>query len=162
MPGDIDRLVPEAGSLVRGRFRYFPVTPGRLEFAIEVRQAILRARPPVVAVELPATLRQAYLRAVERLPEMSVIFYPDDSPDGEDRAVYVPVEPADPFTEAIRTALETGAEIIFADPDEGERPHLRDSYPDPYALRRIGLERYVEAYRLHPQPRSEEIGRAHV
>jgi hypothetical protein len=159
MSGDIDLLVPESGSLVRGRFTYFPVVPGRLEFAIEVRQAILRQRPPVVAVELPGTLQQAWLRAVERLPEISVIFYPDDAAGVEDRAVYIPVEPADPFTEAIRTALEIGAEIVFADPDIGERPHLPDLYPDPYAVRRIGLDRYVEAYRLHPQPRSPEVAR---
>lgn len=159
MPGETDLLVPDAGSLVRGRFHYFPVVPGRLEFAIEVRQAILRHRPPVVAVELPATLQQAYLRALERLPEISVIFYTDDTGGEDDRAVYLPVEPADPFTEAIRTALEIGAEVVFADPDVGERPHLPDSYPDPYALRRIGLEKYVEAYRIYPQPRSGEIAR---
>jgi hypothetical protein len=71
--------------------------------------------------------------------------------------VYVPIEPADPFTEAIRTAVETGAEIVFADPDAGTRPHLKDAYPDSYALRHIGLERYIEAYRVYPQPRSGEI-----
>ena len=158
MPGEIDRLVPESGGLVRGRFTYFPVVPGRLEFSIEVRQAILRQRPRVVAVELPATLASAWMRAVARLPEMSVIFYPDES-GGEGQAVYVPVEPADPFTEAIRTALETGAEVVFCDPDVGERPHLPDAYPDSYAIRHVGLDRYVEAYRLHSQPRSEEISR---
>ena len=73
--------------------------------------------------------------------------------------MYVPIEPADPFTEAIRTAVETGAEVVFADPDAGERPHLPDAYPDPYAIRHIGLDRYVEAYRVYPQPRSEEIAR---
>ena len=56
-------------------------------------------------------------------------------------------------------ALEIGAEIVFADPEAGERPHLKDAYPDPYAIRHIGLERYVEAYRVYPQPRSEEIAR---
>ena len=71
----------------------------------------------------------------------------------------MPIEPADPFTEAIRTGLETGAEIVFADPDAGQRPHLKDAYPDPYAIRHIGLARYVEAYRVYPQPRSEEIAR---
>ena len=68
-----------------------------------------------------------------------------------------PVEPADPFTEAIRTALEIGAEIVFLDPDRGERPHLPDNYPDTYAIRHIGLDKYVEAYRVYPQPRTEEI-----
>ena len=153
-----DLRLPDAGSLQRGRFQYFPVAPGRLEFAIEVRRAILRDRPQVIAVELPVTLQPAWLRAVERLPEISLIFYPDESAGG-DRAVYVPIEPADPFTEAIRTGLETGAEIVFADPDAGERPHLKDSYPDSYAIRHIGLDRYVEAYRVYPQPRSEELAR---
>src|SRR5207249_5391957 len=74
-----------------------------------------------------------------------------------DRAIYIPIEPADPFVEAIRTAQEIGAELIFADPDSGERPHLKDAYPDPYSIRHIGLEKYVEAYRVYPQPRSDEI-----
>ena len=87
---------------------------------------------------------------------MSLIFYPDEDA-GDDQAVYVPVEPADPFTEAIRTGLEIGAEIVFADPEAGQRPHLKDTYPDPYAIRHIGLARYVEAYRVYPQPRSDEI-----
>ena len=156
MPGEIDLPLPDAGSLRRGRFTYFPVAPGRLEFAIEVRQAILRERPEVVAVELPATLQEAWMRAVARLPEMSLIFYPDETA-GDDEAVYVPIEPADPFTEAIRTGLEIGAEIVFTDPEAGQRPHLKDTYPDPYAIRHIGLARYIEAYRVYPQPRSPEI-----
>ncbi len=158
MPGEIELPdAPDAGSPRRGRFTYLPVAPGRLEFAIEVRRAILRERPQVVALELPVTLQQPYLRAVARLPQISVIVYPDD--EGEDRAIYVPVEPADPFVEAIRSANETGAEVVFADPDSGERPHLKDAYPDPYAIRHIGFEKYVEAYRVYPQERSDEIAR---
>ena len=153
MPGD-GQPIPEAASLRRGRFTYFPVAPGRLEFAIEVRQAILRERPQVVALELPVSLQPEWLRAVERLPLMSLIFYPEN-----DDATYVLVEPADPFTEATRTGLEVGAEILFVDPESGERPHLPDAYPDPYAIRAIGMDRYVEAYRVYPQPRSEEIAR---
>src|SRR6516165_12221563 len=156
MPEAFDPRLPDPASLRRGRFTYFPVVPGRLEFALEVRQAILRERPQVIAVELPETLRPAWLRAVERLPEMSLIFYPDESA-GDDQAIYVPVEPADPFTEAIRTGIEVGAEIVFADPEAGERPHLKDAYPDSYSIRHIGMERYVEAYRVYPQPRSDEI-----
>lgn len=149
---------PDFGSLARGRFTYFPVAPGRMEFAIEVRQAILRLRPSIVAVELPASLQAAWMRAVARLPQMSLIFYPDEA-TGDDQAIYVPVEPADPFTEAIRSGLEVGAEIVFADPEAGDRPHLKDTYPDTYAIRHIGLDRYIEAYRVYPQPRTEEIAR---
>ena len=158
MSGETDLPIPDPGSLQRGRFQYFPVAPGRLEFALEVREKLLREKPQVVAVELPATLREAWIRAVQRLPEMSVIVYPEEGSEG-DEAVYVPVEPADPFTEAVRTGLEIGAEILFADPEAGRRPHLKDVYPDSYALRHIGLSRYVEAYRVYPQPRSDEIAR---
>lgn len=158
MPGTADVPIPDPGSLRRGRFTYFPVVPGRLEFAIEVRQALLRERPKVVALELPSTLQHVWTRAVARLPEMSVIVYPDDAGD-DSQAIYIPVEPADPFSEAVRTGVEIGAEILFADPDTGRRPHLKDAYPDPYAIRHIGLERYIEAYRIYPQPRSEEIAR---
>jgi len=152
---EIDDLLRDSGSLRRGNFRYLPVAPGRLEFALEVRRAILTEKPRVVAVELPATLEAAYLQAVARLPQLTVLVYPDAK--SEEQAIYVPVEPADPFTEAIRTAAETGAEVLFADPDLGERPHLPDQYPDPYTLGRIGFEKYVEAYRVYPQPRSDEI-----
>ena len=56
-----------------------------------------------------------------RLPQISVIFYNDTtlcrSRDPtrtfEISAVYVPVEPADPFVEAIRTAQEIGARDRF-------------------------------------------------
>ena len=158
MPAEIDPPLPDFASLQRGRFTYFPVVPGRVEFAIEVRQAILRERPRIVAVELPATLQPAWMRAIQRLPQMSLIFYPDEA-SGDDQAIYVLVEPADPFTEAIRTGIEVGAEIVFTDPEAGDRPHLKDAYPDTYALRHIGLSRYIEAYRVYPQERSEEIAR---
>ncbi len=57
----------DPASLRRGNFTYFPVIPGRLEFAIEVRRAILRERPPIVAVELPGSLEDVYLQTLARL-----------------------------------------------------------------------------------------------
>ncbi|MEN6603826.1 MAG: hypothetical protein ABFD86_15555 [Bryobacteraceae bacterium] len=155
MSHDSELATSAAGSLDRGRFRYFPVAPGRLEFAIELRRAILEMQPAVVAVELPTSLEGIYRDAVARLPEMSVVVYPDAT--DPERAVYVPVEPADPFTEAVRTAGETGAEVMFLEPGAGARPHLPDAYPDPYALRSVGLDKYVEAYRIHPQERDETV-----
>ena len=147
-------------NLTRGHIAYLPVAPGRLEFANVVRRRILRERPDVVAVELPMTLERHYLAAVERLPEISVLVYPDEDDDEDEdggTGIYVPIEPADPFTEAVRTARETGAEILFVEPDFGERPHIADAYPDPYALRRMPLEKYVEAYRVFPPARTDEI-----
>ncbi len=145
----------EWGSLRRGRFRYLPVVPGRMEFAEEVRLAVLQDRPQVVAVELPSTLESAFLRAVGRLPELSVILYAS----GNKESIYIPVEITDSFVEAIRSAQEAGAEVFFVDPDVGERPHLNDLYPDTYAVRRLGYSKYVEHYRLCPQSRSFDLER---
>lgn len=149
----------DAGSLRRGAWRYFPVVPGRMEFAIEVRRTILTDLPKVVAVELPHTCEEFYLRAIERLPQFSALMYP--TPDAldfdDDSFVYVPVEPSDPFMEAVRTAREIGAQVLFIEPSLQDRPHVAASYPDPYAVRRIGLEKYTEAYRLNPPPRHEEL-----
>ena len=145
----------DAGSLRRGRFHYFPVVPGRLEFSIALRHLILQEKPQIVAVELPGMIEPAYLRAVERLPEMSVVLYPDEKDD--ERAVYLPVEPADPFTEAVRSAKEIDAAVLFIEPDVSDRPHLPDAYPDTYSIRRIGLEKYIETYRVYPVARNEEV-----
>jgi hypothetical protein len=145
----------DAASLRRGNLTYFPVIPGRLEFSIQLRQAILRERPQIVAVELPGSLEDVYLQALARLPEMSVILYAD--PQNDERGIYVPVEPCDPFTEAVRSGLEVDAEVIFIEPDSGDRPHLPDVYPDPYSIRYIGMGKYVEAYRVYPQDRNDDI-----
>jgi hypothetical protein len=139
---------------VTTNLQYFPVLPGRLEFAAAIRHALLRERPEVLAVELPMSLERVYLGAIERLPEISVILY---SGETEDQLIYVPVEPADPFTEAVRTALEMGIEVVFIEPDLSPKPHLADFAPDPYALRAIGYERYVEMYRRTRGPRDPRI-----
>jgi hypothetical protein len=140
-------------SLRRGRIRYFPVAPGRMELAAAVREEILREPPALVAVELPATLDKPILQAVARLPELSVVVYETAAAE----AVYVPVEVADPFIEALRTAAELRLQTAFLDPDLSDRPHVEDIYPDAYAVTRIGLQKYVESYRLTPQQAGREI-----
>ena len=71
-----------------------------------------RLIPPMSAIpSMPGSLEDVYLQALARLPEMSVILYPD--PQDDERGIYLPVEPCDPFTEAVRTGLEVDAEVIF-------------------------------------------------
>ena len=55
------------GILKRGTITYFPVVPGRLEFAWRLRRYLLEQRPAVIAVELPASLEARYRKALERL-----------------------------------------------------------------------------------------------
>lgn len=126
----------------RDRLLLFPVVHYRMEFAWAVRRAILERRPATVAVDLPRTLEEAFLRAVDRLPRLSVLMYPLKG-----GRVYLPVEVTDPVVEALRTAAETGSRRAFLEPDLGREPSYREPYPDPYAATRIGLDRYLEACR---------------
>jgi hypothetical protein len=145
-----------AGTLNRGNITYLPVVPGRIEFALRVRRYLLEHRPRVVAVELPWSLEESYLAALDRMPVLSVIVIPEQGHE-EERATYIPVEPGDPFVEALRTARELDAEILFLEPPTYEKPHVSDSYPEPYTIETVGMERYVEAYRVYPQQRTPEL-----
>jgi len=145
----------DPNNLTRGRFTYFPVVPGRSEFATRLREAIIAAQPEVVALELPACYESAFRQALHRLPELSVVLCAPR--DEEDEAVYYPIEVTDPFVEAARTALEVGARLLFLEPDSLEKPHIPSPYPDPYAIQHIGIEKYIEQYRLFPPSRSPEI-----
>ncbi len=153
-----DDFIQEFSSLRRGRFRYFPVAPGRMEFAMEVRKALLSERPSIVALELPAFFGTRLYEAARRFPEISALVYPDRLSEKEEGgAIYYILEPCDAFVEAYRTAHEIGAEVVLIDPAVGERPHLPDDYPDTFAIQKIGLDRYIESYRLFPQERNDEV-----
>lgn len=159
----------DAGELLRrGHLRYFPVVQGSLEFAAEVRRTILQDKPQVVAVELPGWLEEKWLAAVARLPEITALVYPEadaprrarphpESDEDEEGGIFVVVEPVDPFVEALRSATEIGASLLLLEPDAIDRPHLPSSYPDSYTLQRIGIDAYVEQYRLHPPDRTDEM-----
>ena len=146
----------DAGSILRGNFSYFPVVPGRIEFALRLRRHLLEQRPKVIAVELPWILETQYARALDRMPQMSVILVPDRD-DAEDAgAVYIPVEPGDPFVEALRTAREIEAEVVLLDPSR-EKPRPRGAYADPFSIESIGMQRYVDEYRVHAPQGTPEL-----
>ncbi|HET8646220.1 MAG TPA: hypothetical protein VFO85_12070, partial [Vicinamibacteria bacterium] len=147
------RRDPEAAppGIRQGRLLLLPVVHYRMEFAGLVRRVVLQQRPAVVAVELPQTLEEAFLKAVARLPRLSVVLYP-----AKGERVYLPVEVTDPVVEALRTAAEVGARAAFVEPDLGEPPSYRQRYPDTYALTRIGARAYMDACRQRPPELSFE------
>ena len=148
-----------SGTLRRGNIIYLPVVPGRIEFAARVRLFLLAERPRFVAVELPSSLEDVYRKAIGRMPEMSAVVIPeaDTSGDEDAAATYIPVEPGDPFVEALRTAAEIGAETMLLEPATHAKPHLQDYYPDSYTVDVIGADRFLEVYRVHSQPRTPEL-----
>jgi hypothetical protein len=141
-----------AGTLVRGNLTYLPVVPGRIEFARRVRQFLLEVRPEVVAVELPGALESAYRKAIDRMPHWSVAVVRLDEDD--EAAQYIPIEPGDPFVEALRTAAELGSEVIFLDSAVRENAQNAAKYPDAASTEYIGFRSFVDEYRVSKSGRS--------
>jgi len=125
-----------------GPVHALPVLHYRLEFAHLVAAAFRQIRPDAVAIELPVTYEPLFLRAVARLPQISVIC----SPAGGGNS-YLLVEPADPLVEGARLALDKGVPLHCIDVDLDGYPNHRERLPDAYSICRIGLKTYYTAYR---------------
>lgn len=133
-----------------GPIHALPVLHYRMEFAQLVRMAFTRVRPDAVAIELPPTLEAPFIRALRRLPLISVIRYQagaGQETGAGSETVYLLVEPADPLVEAARMALEQGLPLHFIDVDTDGYPRHHEPLPDSYSISRIGLEAYYNAYR---------------
>ncbi|MGC9576343.1 MAG: hypothetical protein ACPF1Y_14715 [Desulfobacterota bacterium U4-17] len=139
-----------------------PVLHERLEFAEAVRLALEEIRPQIVAVELPASLESHVLRAVQRLPQVSVLLY--ESSRGE--PLYLPICPADPLVEALRWAMEHGCTACCVDVDIDSPMLWHEKLPDSYAAFRLGHREFYQAVvahglqELHPWDRLREQGMA--
>lgn len=133
-----------------GPIHALPVLHYRMEFAQLVRMAFNQVHPDAVAIELPPTLEVPFLRAVRRLPQISVISYQKEvkKGSGKDNAVtvYLLVEPADPLVESARRALELNLPLHFIDVDTDNYPRHNDQLPDSYSICRIGLQAYYHEY----------------
>lgn len=125
-----------------GPVHALPVLHYRLEFAHLVAAAFRKVRPDAVAIELPVTHETHFLRAVARLPQVSVI----SCPAGEGTS-YLLVEPADPLVEGARLALEQGLPLHCIDVDLDGYPRHQERLPDSYSICRLGLAPFYGAYR---------------
>lgn len=157
---DLDSLAPE---VVAG-IRLVPVVHERVDLAAVVRALLAEVKPAGVAVELPATLREVVDKAVDRLPEISVVV--SEEP-GEDALLWV-VTPGDPAVEALRWAREEGRKSFLVDPDVKYGERHRDPVPDPYALWHLGAAEYLGEMRKQaaswpssPADAQREAGMAH-
>ncbi len=119
-----------------------PIVHYSMEFADAVQLQFRRIRPDAVAVELPHSLQDVVQKGVRRLPEISVILYQNNK--GE--TIYLPIEPTDPITEAVRSGLEANVPVYFVDLDLDEYPLYRDYLPDTYAAHRLGIRAYCDTY----------------
>src|ERR1700733_11078844 len=124
-----------------GPFYIVPSLHYTMEFACEVRRTFLQLQPDCVAVELPETLQELFLHASSRLPDLTVV-----TCQSHDEALCFPVEPCDAAFEALRSAAETQIPAFCIDLDVKGYPKVSEALPDPYAITKIGLKKYYEAY----------------
>lgn len=119
-----------------------PVIHHNMEMAAHVRDVFNFLKPDCVAVELAETMQLQLLHAASRLPDISVVITYDKA----NSPLYYMCEPCDAAFEGLRSALESHAAAWCIDLDVESYPEFRESLPDPYAIQRIGLKNYYEAY----------------
>ena len=129
-------ILEEGGALI------LPVLHGRMEYADLVRRAVAEGIADAVAVELPDTLTEPVLAAVDRLPQLSILLYEDS----EGSPVYLPIEPAEAMVEAVRSAREVGLPVRLVDLDADYPVRDVQRFPDTYATMRIGPAAYHDAW----------------
>jgi hypothetical protein len=121
-----------------------PVTHYNMEMAAQVRLAFLKVNPACVAVELAETIQAELLHAASRLPDISVVMM-----QSAGSAYFYLCEPCDGAFEGLRSALETGIPAYCIDLDADRYPNIKEPIPDPYAVQRVGLDSFYDAYETH-------------
>lgn len=132
---DLDALSPE---VVPG-VRLLPVIHDRVDMASVVRAVLNGLDPAGVAVELPTTLRESVLKAIRRLPKISLVI---SEPKGKDAIIWT-CTPGEPFAEALRWAWQRDRPVFLIDPDVSYEERHADQVPDPQALWSLGPERFL-------------------
>ncbi len=133
---DWTRPAPEVAPGVR----LLPVVHDRLEMAMVTHRVLQRLQPEAVAVELPSSLEPSVMAAVGRLPRISLVL--SEAP-GEEPRVWI-CAPADPFSEALRWALEHQRPVFLIDPDHAGPEPASDPVPDPYSVWTLEAADYLE------------------
>ncbi|MFO0947968.1 MAG: hypothetical protein U1D30_18950 [Planctomycetota bacterium] len=124
------------------RLQVLPVVHGSGDFSIRVREELLKNNYDCLAVPLPATFLPEVLAAVEHLPAISAVFQQEAT---EGTYTYVPIDPCQPVIAAIRFALRERMAIEFIDLESSTFSAPTASLPDPYALKRLPVEKYLAA-----------------
>jgi hypothetical protein len=144
-----------------------PVVHGSGDFALAVRRVMLEERFDCLAVPLPQSFQENVEQGVLALPAITMVVQRDGAPieswtrewspesdgdhdgkdDGDDDGgiSYVPVDPCQPVIMALRVALGEHLDRAFIDLETDQFEPYGGVLPDPYALKRVALERFATA-----------------
>lgn len=127
----------------KGRIFAVPILHYKMEMAAQVRMAFEAIKPDCIAVELPETMQLQLLHAASRLPDISLVMCYNK----KNTPVYYMCEPCDPAFEGLRSALEFQLPAFCIDLDVDYYPDVAEYMPDSYAVQKIGMSAYYEAYK---------------
>ncbi|MDB2614270.1 hypothetical protein N9Y92_03835 [Chlamydiales bacterium] len=114
-----------------------PFIPYAVECCPYVYRAIHELNPDCVAVDLPFPIEKGCIEATMRLPEPTAI-----QCGSKDKILLA--ELIDPAFEGLRRGMEKGIHLRCLLPSLDTK--LPFSNPDPYAIQRLGLKSYFEAF----------------
>jgi hypothetical protein len=136
-----------------------PIIHGSGDYAIEVRRRMLAIDFDCLAIPLPPSFQEDVERAVELLPSISAVLqdesrvYSDDDSAGDEESAegdspscsYVPIDPCQGVIAGLRIALQEQIPRAFVDRETARFEPQTAVLPDPYALKRVSLEKFSAA-----------------
>lgn len=126
--------------LQKGNVFALPVFHTNMEMAKEACRLFAHLKPSCTAVELPETMELQFLHGASRLPDITILS--TDTFKGD--KLYYLIEPCDPIFETLRSSLEASIPAHCIDLDLDDYPEVKENFPDPYAIHKIGYQKYYE------------------
>ncbi len=133
-----------------------PIVHGSGDFTVEIRRIMLTNEFDCLAVPLPASFQENVEKAIGFLPGITAVVQPSvlkdqeeewrgsDQPD-ESICSYVPIDPCQGVIAAIRIAIQERMPRVFIDLETDLFIPIQTSFPDPYALKKVSIERFAAA-----------------
>ena len=122
-----------------------PILYGSADFALDVRRRLQSMTFDCLAVALPPSFEAPVEEGIGALPQITAVVQGEVLADREEACNYVPVDPCQGLIAAIREAMHQQVDRAYVDLEVGvyESHHL--TLPDPYALKKVRLERFLAA-----------------
>jgi hypothetical protein len=120
-----------------------PIVYASGDFALEVRSRLRQTSYDCLAVPLPPSFAAAVEQGVEMLPQVSIALQAETAI--EPSFSFVPIDPCQGVIAAIREAMEADAERAYIDLEVAEYEEQGMVLPDPYALKKVALEKFLAA-----------------
>ena len=151
-----------------------PLIHGSGDFAIEVRRVMLNNEFDCLAVPLPPSFQENVERAITFLPSITAVVQEeppisgsapweedDDDDDAQRLCSYVPIDPCQGVIAALRIAMMEHIDRHFIDLETQRFESISASLPDPYALKKVPLEKFAAAVlpALNKLPEGQPLNR---